>query len=196
MGTLPAFFLRNFDDFGAGEPFLKIDGTLCEELSQDLSSRFPNKKLIGFGWRGGIAATRDHARYIDLDLWRDMFAREDCQFINFQYDSTAEEKSLLSEYGVYTPDVDLKLDIDVVLSFMKALDLYITADNTNAHLAGAIGLPVWNLIPMAAEWRWFLERDDSPWYQSMRLFRNAQLDSWSQCMELVTSELNTFICQQ
>ncbi len=190
MGSLPAFYLRSFDDFGSGKAFLKPNKTLVEQYTKELKERFPNKKLIGFGWRGGISATRDHARFIDLPLWSPLFSRPECQFINFQYDATPEEIAALDAQGVYTPAIDLRSDIDTVVAFLAALDLYITSDNTNAHLAGAIGIPIWNLIPRAAEWRWFLERDDSPWYQSMRLFRNSELDSWDGCMQKVNLALS------
>ena len=189
FGTLPAFFIRCFEDFGVLKPYLKPNPELVEKYTQELQSQFPNKKLIGFGWRGGIAATRNHARLVDLSLWKNMFKLENCQFVNFQYDATPEERVLLAEDDVYTPDIDLKFDIDAVLAYMAAMDLYITADNTNAHFAGAIGLPVWNLIPVAAEWRWFLDRDESLWYPCMRLFRNAELDSWDNCMASVNQEL-------
>lgn len=182
MGTLPAFFIRSFDDFGDGAAFLKVDEEKSAAYSKELRERFPGKKLVGFGWRGGIAATRNHARFIDLELWQPVFDLDNIQFINFQYDVTPQERELLDAKGVYTPDIDLRLDIDNTLSYMNALDLYLTADNTNAHLAGAIGLPVWNLIPFSAEWRWFMDRDDSPWYSSMRLFRNPELDTWAACM--------------
>jgi len=195
MGSLPTFFIKSFDDFGDGSAFLKVNAEVSANYSQKLRAQFPDKKLIGFGWRGGIAATRNHARFVDLSLWKPLFEMDDCQFINFQYDVTPQEREELEKQGVYTPDIDLRVDVDNTISYMKALDLYITADNTNAHLAGAIGLPIWNLIPLSSEWRWFTDRSDSPWYASMRLFRNQQLDSWVDCLPDVANELRAFTHQ-
>jgi ADP-heptose:LPS heptosyltransferase len=61
---------------------------------------------------------------------------------------------------------------------MEQLDLIITADTSVAHLAGALGRPVWICLPAAPEWRWMLERSDSPWYGSARLFRQPKVGEW------------------
>ena len=70
-----------------------------------------------------------------------------------------------------------------------ALDLVITVDTSVAHLAGALGRPVWTLLPFALDWRWLLERDDSPWYPTMRLFRQPRPGDWTSVMARVQIEL-------
>jgi hypothetical protein len=62
---------------------------------------------------------------------------------------------------------------------MRSLDLVISIDSMSAHLAGALGLPVWTLLPHDADWRWMEERDDSPWYPTMRLFRQRTPNDWA-----------------
>lgn len=76
---------------------------------------------------------------------------------------------------------------------MKNLDLIITVDTSIAHLAGALGIPVWVLLPYVADWRWFRDRTDSPWYPSMRLFRQKTLGDWSSVMQEVEHELQKMI---
>jgi ADP-heptose:LPS heptosyltransferase len=72
---------------------------------------------------------------------------------------------------------------------MANLDLVITVDTSVAHLAGALGKSVWTLIPFVPDWRWMLERDDSPWYPTMQLFRQTKRDDWPGVIERVAREL-------
>jgi ADP-heptose:LPS heptosyltransferase len=69
------------------------------------------------------------------------------------------------------------------------LDLVISVDTSVAHLAGAIGKPVWTLLPFVPDWRWLLERDDSPWYPSMRLFRQTTMHDWNGVFKQVQKSL-------
>ena len=80
-------------------------------------------------------------------------------------------------------------------AIMKNLDLIITVDTAPAHLAGALGVPVWVALPFAPDWRWLLEREDSPWYPTMRLFRQKKPGDWDEVfarlMDAVTRLLET-----
>jgi ADP-heptose:LPS heptosyltransferase len=70
------------------------------------------------------------------------------------------------------------------------MDLVITIDNSAAHLAGALGVPTWVLLPFAPDWRWLLDRDDSPWYPSIRLFRQTQIGDWESVVREVRDALS------
>src|SRR5262249_47599619 len=72
---------------------------------------------------------------------------------------------------------------------MKHLDLVITSDTSIAHLAGALGVPVWVALSASPDWRWLLNREDSPWYPSMRLFRQKKLGDWPEVFERMAQEL-------
>jgi ADP-heptose:LPS heptosyltransferase len=74
-------------------------------------------------------------------------------------------------------------------ALIDALDLVITADTAVAHLAGALGKPVWILLPFAPDWRWMREREDSPWYPSARLFRQPGIGDWDSVIERVVAAL-------
>ena len=71
----------------------------------------------------------------------------------------------------------------------EALDLVITVDTSMGHLTGALGKPVWIMIPKAADWRWLLGRDTSPWYPSLRLYRQPKLDDWASVIERIATDL-------
>jgi hypothetical protein len=79
---------------------------------------------------------------------------------------------------------------------VKGLDLLITVDSMPAHLAGALGVPVWNLLHATADWRWLENRDDSPWYPTMRIFRQKRLGDWAEVIERVANELKQFSQQK
>ncbi len=72
---------------------------------------------------------------------------------------------------------------------MRNLDLVITPDTSLAHLAGGLAVPVWLAIPFAADWRWLMDRDDSPWYPTMRLFRQSTWGDWGKVFQQMTAAL-------
>ena len=78
-------------------------------------------------------------------------------------------------------------------ALMKGLDLIITSDTSNAHLAGALGVPVWVVLPFAPDWRWQLDREDSPWYPTMRLFRPRERSGWGEVFQRVAGELQRLV---
>jgi ADP-heptose:LPS heptosyltransferase len=79
--------------------------------------------------------------------------------------------------------------MDLFAAQIAAMDLVITIDNSTAHLAGALGVPVWVLLPFAPDWRWLLEREDCPWYPSMRLFRQPLPGDWESVVKAVCCAL-------
>jgi hypothetical protein len=84
-------------------------------------------------------------------------------------------------------------DITAMAARMRTLDLIISVDTMHAHLAGALGIGTWLLLQRAPDWRWMSERTDSPWYPTMRLFRQQRSDDWTQVIEQVSQELRTLI---
>jgi ADP-heptose:LPS heptosyltransferase len=89
--------------------------------------------------------------------------------------------------------VDPITDLDGFAAQIAATDLVISIDNSTVHLAGALGKPVWTLLPYAPDWRWMLDRRDSPWYPSMRLFRQAAPGNWESMFDEVASELRELL---
>jgi ADP-heptose:LPS heptosyltransferase len=86
-------------------------------------------------------------------------------------------------------EVDQLADIDTFAAQVAAMDLVITIDNSTAHLAAALGVPTWLLLPYAPDWRWLLQRSDSPWYPGMRLFRQPQRGDWPSVLAQVQAAL-------
>jgi hypothetical protein len=86
-------------------------------------------------------------------------------------------------------------DFSEVAAAMENLDLIISVDTALAHLAGAMGKPVWVLVPFVPDWRWMLTREDSPWYPSMRLFRQLEKNEWEEVFKRVAGELHALVHQ-
>jgi ADP-heptose:LPS heptosyltransferase len=101
-----------------------------------------------------------------------------------------EEKAAAAKAPILIDrSVDQLSDIDVFAAQIAALDLVITIDNSTAHLAGALGVPVWLLLPYAADWRWLDAGEKSAWYPTMRLFRQPKLRDWQSVIERVNRVL-------
>ncbi len=87
------------------------------------------------------------------------------------------------------PGIDPLIDLDGFAAQIAAMDLTLSIDNSTVHLAGALGSPVWTLLPFAPDYRWFVGRDDSPWYPAMRLVRQAAPGDWAGVLERVAADL-------
>ncbi|KAF0192324.1 MAG: hypothetical protein FD165_949 [Gammaproteobacteria bacterium] len=114
-------------------------------------------------------------------------------FIDLQYgDSRAEIAAVCTQgnMAVHTwDDADPLHDLDDFAAQVAALDRVISVNNTTVHVAGALGVPVWVMLPLNSEWRWLRDRADSPWYPSLQLFRQSTLGDWSPVFAAVAARL-------
>ncbi|HEX7912344.1 MAG TPA: tetratricopeptide repeat protein [Paraburkholderia sp.] len=138
-----------------------------------------HKKRVGIVWAGNPNLYLDRFRSICLDAMRDLFLLPGFAWYSLQKgEREPESEALEHEFDVHTLG-PLIHGYDDTLAILHSLDLLITVDSSVAHLAGAAGLPVWTLIPAYTDWRWMTGRTDSPWYPSMRLFRQRELCEWA-----------------
>jgi ADP-heptose:LPS heptosyltransferase len=101
----------------------------------------------------------------------------------------ARDRETMKLFPCMTDLSDDLIDFGETAALMQNLDLIVTVDTSMGHLAGALGKPVWILIPKAADWRWMLDREDSPWYPSVRLFRQQKPGAWDEPMGRLRSAL-------
>jgi hypothetical protein len=134
---------------------------------------------VGIVWRGGDWDPRRSIPFATLD---GLLNLPGISWWSLQYDRRPHERHA----NVQCLD---PTSLDHVASAMQSLDLIITIDSVSAHLAGALGIPVWTLLPSPADWRWLIERDDSPWYPSMRLFRQRRPGEWAAVIDAVAGAL-------
>jgi ADP-heptose:LPS heptosyltransferase len=140
---------------------------------------------VGVAWSGSIQTSK--GRDIALAQFQRLF-EADFEFISLHKQVTDTEAAALDRAGVRYPG-DEFVDFSDTAALCVSLDLVISVDTGVAHLAGTLGVPVWVLLPWLPDWRWMLDRDDSPWYPSMRLFRQKTRGDWDGVLQRVEQEL-------
>jgi len=143
---------------------------------------------IGIAWQGARAGIA--GRDIPLTCFESLSRMDDVRLISLQKGPGTEQLAALP--GVETLGEDFDPGPDAFLdsaAVMDCLDLVITLDSALAHLAGALGRPVWVALKQVPDWRWFLDRSDSPWYPSMRLFRQKTEGDWSSVFAAMESQV-------
>jgi hypothetical protein len=141
----------------------------------------------GLVWNSG---DWDRSRSVPFENLDSLFRITQNSIIILQ--DKAEEAGWTEGYGIHPGKRSLMDHARII----AGLDLLITIDSMPAHLAGALNIPVWLMVPVEADWRWMEERCDSPWYPSMRIFRQEKKGDWSSVIEKVGSELKKLISQE
>ncbi len=188
-GSLPWLFRPSEAAFAAtGSPYLKADPTEQEQFRARYAD---GRRLIGLAWHTGNKRT-GRKRSIALETLAQLFALPGIRWISLQYgdfDSLEAQAAAAGAPVLIDRAVDQFADIDRFAAQVAAMDQVVTIDNSTAHLAGALGVPVWVLLPFAPDWRWLQSRPDSPWYPAMRLFRQPKLGDWESAIESVRAAL-------
>ncbi|NKJ50292.1 hypothetical protein CIC12_26930 [Burkholderia sp. SG-MS1] len=144
---------------------------------------------IGIVYAGSPTLRLDRFRSIQLNTLETLFAVPNITWYSVQKGNREREIDALAKHLDIHPLGPAIQDFADTLAILHSLDLLVTVDTSVAHLAGAAGLPVWVLVPAYSEWRWLVGRTDSPWYPSMRLFRQRELGNWSPVIEEVREAL-------
>lgn len=145
---------------------------------------------VGFVWAGNPEHGNDRRRSIPLRKWTPLFTIPGVQFFSLQKGhGTAEQLGTLSKKLPVFNIGEGFGDFADTAAAMANLDLVISVDTSVVHLSGALGRPTWTLLAYTPDWRWLRDREDSPWYPSMRLFRQPKRDDWSSVMDKVATEL-------
>ena len=152
-----------------------------------------NLPKIGLVWAGNPNHQYDCTRSMELEALLPLLQREDVQFFSLQ---VGNDCSAISKHGLSKQIVDLSpylTDYAETAAAISQLDLVITVDTSVAHLAGTLNTPTWMLIPFAPDWRWLLNCSDSPWYSSLRIFRQEKSGDWSGVVRQVAQALPEFL---
>jgi tetratricopeptide (TPR) repeat protein len=174
--SLPRMFNTSLENIPDRVPYLAPNTEEFERWTAELSGT-PALK-IGIAWRGSPTNINDRYRSFPLTEFTGIARMPGIQLYSLQMGAGREQ---LSSFEDPTSIIDLgdRLgDFCETAAIVSNLDLVITCDSAPAHLAGALGVHVWVALPSAPDWRWLVERSDSPWYPTMRLFRQTSLGDW------------------
>jgi tetratricopeptide (TPR) repeat protein len=187
MTSLPQAFGTRLDTIPSHRSYLPAPQQDRVQLWKERLG--PHDKLrVGLVWSGNPRHLDDHNRSIPLRTFSRMLD-VDATFISLQKDPKSDDKEALQELpGIVDPTSHLT-DFVETAAVISCLDLLITVDTSVAHLAGALGCPTWTLLSHTPDYRWMLDRDDSPWYPTMRLFRQTETRDWKEVLSRVRSEL-------
>lgn len=147
------------------------------------------KLNVGLVWRGNPAYLADTQRSMPFTTYSPIFDLPGCAFYSLQVGSPGLEVTEAGFDGFVANLEPLMPNWRATARVISALDAVVSVDTSVAHLAGALGKPVFTLVPNAADWRWDRNSSKSIWYDSMRVFRQHKQDDWSQCLEEVKSRL-------
>lgn len=188
--------MHSNSDFPAETPYLEAEP---ERVSQWAGRLDPDKLKVAICWQGNPKHKSDARRSASLTALVPLGAVPGVQLISVQKfnQATTEELDLARARSLDILDFGEELDADAAFldtaAIMAAADLVISIDTSIIHLAGALGVPAWVALTNAPDWRWQLERDDTPWYPSMRLFRQKIADDWAQVFEEMAQELRLLV---
>lgn len=189
--SLPGLFHTTLTTVPAPIPYLFADPDRIATWRDKLDS-LPGFK-VGIAWQGNRHHKWDRHRSIPLTQFAALAQVEGVKLVSLQKGPGTEQLALLQ--GRF-PVVDLGDELDVsggafmdTAAVMKRLDLVICADTSIAHLAGALGVPVWVGLATIVDWRWLLDREDSPWYPTMQLFRQRRLGDWPEVFVRIADTL-------
>jgi hypothetical protein len=192
MGSLPGLFRTTLASFPKHSGYLVPDAHAVQSWRQRLTSLGDGIK-IGISWRGGSTDKTRRQRSTSLEQWLEILRMPGAHFINLQYgDSEQELRAIRATPGISIADwedIDPLANLDDFAALIASLDLVISIDNATVHMAGALGTPTWVLQPYVPDWRWFIILENSPWYPSLRYFRQPAPGDWDAAFAGIVRQL-------
>ena len=185
--SLPLAFKTRLDTIPATVPYLSASEDRIIKWKQRLPPS--GKRRIGIAWAGNPAFNGDRTRSIGLPRLSPLLSVAGVELYSIQRDLRDGDRDILRRHPQVVQLGDAMEDFDDTAAIISLLDLVISSDTSVVHLAGAMGKPVWILLQYAADWRWLMGRDDSPWYPTARLFRQPAIDDWESVVARVMQEL-------
>ncbi len=199
LSDLPLLLGGREADLAAGDDYLPLLPARRDAWRQRLERDAGGTLKVGLCWSGRSSVPHLQRGALSLAALAPLAAFTGVTFFSLQFDA---EKQQLADWPDAkgrdggAPLIDLSAELegfDETAHAMAALDLVITVDTVTSHLGGAIGTPTWTLLRRIPDWRWLLRREDSPWYPSMRLFRQDETRTWAPVVARVADELATVL---
>jgi tetratricopeptide (TPR) repeat protein len=191
--SLPLAFGTRLETIPAEVPYLHAPAQSLKNWQQRLALKAGPK--IGLAWSGSLIHKNDQNRSMSLQSLLPLLDIE-ATFVSLQKDVRSNDFAVLKERADILDFGDELKDFSDTAGLISQLDLVISVDTSVAHLAGALGKPVWILLPFVPDWRWLLDRDDSPWYPNARLFRQNDIHDWDGVIRRIDAALRVFVGNQ
>ncbi len=189
--SLPLAFGTQLATIPAETPYLRAAGSLADGWNARLGPR--NRSRVGIAWSGNPIHDNDRNRSIGLRPFLPLLAGVDATFVSLHRDVCAADAAVLAERSDILHFGEELKDYADTAALIANLDLIVSVDTSVAHLAGALAKPVWILLPFMPDWRWLLDRDDSPWYPTARLFRQDATRAWDALIPRVRAAMQEYV---
>lgn len=185
--SLPLAFKTDLDTIPVSVPYLFSEPTRVALWHSHLGPK--TRPRVGVVWSGNPGHKNDHNRSIPLATLQPLLQNQAIEWCSLQKELREHDMAWLSSNpGIRHFGGNLN-DFADTAALVELMDIVITVDSSVAHLAGAMGRPVWILLPFNPDWRWLLGREDSPWYPSARLFRQTAAGDWATVIQPVQERL-------
>jgi Flp pilus assembly protein TadD len=193
LSSLPGVLGTELHTIPANVPYLTAVPELKAAWQERLAPlRASGRKLVGIVWAGRPTHPNDGRRSLPLDALAPLAEVEGVQLVSLQKPVLARDAERFAALGLTDWSAELT-DFNQTLAMLTQIDLVVTIDSAVAHLAGASGRPVWVMMPSPADWRWMHGRTDSPWYPTMRLFRQDRPGNWGHVLGEIIGGLAQFV---
>ena len=186
---LPRVFATDLNSIPAATPYLSADPALVEKWSQRLSPT-DGRLRAGLAWAGNPAHQNDRNRSIQPQQLFPLTELSHVALYSLQKENSANQSPPPMKLIDFTSEMS---DFADTAALIVNLDLVVTVDTAVAHLAAALGKPTWVLLPFVPDWRWLLDRQDSPWYPTMRLFRQPSGGQWGPIIDSIAVQLAKYV---
>lgn len=189
--TLPRIFSADLDTIPAEVPYLSVPSDARTFWKGLVGS--PDALKVGLAWSGNPGHLNDYFRSVPADALIPLLRAPGVLFHRVQLEGPRDLSRVFPTLRDLTEHVVTFAD---TAALVEQMDLVVTVDTSIAHLAGALGKPTWLMLPFRPDWRWLLDRDDSPWYPSVRVFRQPQPQDWRAVLEKVKTALGAEVARR
>jgi hypothetical protein len=191
--SLPMAFRTRVETIPNTVPYLRVPK---EKIDQWRSKLGDSDFKIGFAWAGNPTFKKDRDRSITLKNILPICSVQGARYFSIQKDLRDNDAEMLSANPHITHLGNELNDFQDTAAVMMSLDLIVSSDTAVVNLAGALGRPLWILLSFIPDWRWLLDRADSPWYPTARLFRQEKNGDWGSVVGDVRAELERLVLAQ
>jgi len=194
VSSLPGLFKTELASIPGAVPYLRSDPAIVRQWADRLEPACGRSRLrVGVVWAGRPSHPRDRLRSM---RWTELQALEQIPgvaLIALQKDIPAGDRPDLARSTDVIDVASALANFSETAAVLENIDLLVAVDSSVAHLAGALGKPVWLMLPWMPDWRWMLDREDNPWYPTMRLFRQRTRGDWAGVVARVANELRAVV---